>query len=249
MWKTLIIFNEKMFLYNLLYDEYIYKYHFIIDLCIFDKPIGIHYIFFLESKIFKKFFKMGAIRFILKKLRFRIYFKWGIEEYDKKIWFKWFLKGFKYFKSTLLKIKKLKIEPIDYFIFWITRLQRYRHYNLGTSAYDFIYSSRYLSNIFFCKQLFENEFYKKWTYHNSMLMAETELLLTKGKEPILFKLNEYWAIMFYKDLILSLIDSSLLLNILIFFIFESKYKKNLYDLNKYFLIRHYGWNDVKKINI
>ena len=73
-----------------------------------------------------------------------------------------------------------------------------------------------------------------------MYMTETDLLLRKGKEPILFKLNEYWAVMFYKDLILSLIDSSLLLNILFFFIFESKYKKNLYELNKYFLIRHYG---------
>jgi hypothetical protein len=73
-----------------------------------------------------------------------------------------------------------------------------------------------------------------------MYLTETDLLLRKGEEPILFKLNEYWVIMFYRDLILSLIDSSLLLNILFFFIFESNYKKKLYELNKYFLIRHYG---------
>ena len=249
MWETLIEYNEKIFLYNLLYDEYIYKFHFVIDFFIFGKPLGIHYIFFLESKIFIKFYKIGVIRFILKKLRFRIYYKWGIEEYDKKIWYKWFLKGFKFFKSALFKLKKIDIELIDYFVFWITRLHRYRHYNLGTSVYDFIYNSRYLSNLFFCKKLFEKDIYTKKTYENSMFLVETDLLLRKGNEPILFNLNEYWVLMFYKDLILNLIISNFLLNILFFFIFEKKYKKNLYELNKYFLIRHYGWNDVKKINI
>ena len=73
-----------------------------------------------------------------------------------------------------------------------------------------------------------------------MFLVETDLLLRKGNEPILFNLNEYWVLMFYKDLILNLIISNFLLNILFFFIFEKKYKKNLYELNKYFLIRHYG---------
>lgn len=253
MWETLIKMYENKFVENLLFDEYICKYYFVTDLFIFGKPIGIHYIFFLESKIFIKFFKMGIIRFILKRLRFLIYYKWGIEEYDKKIWFKWFLKGFRYFKSSLLKIKKIDIEPIDFFVFWITRLYRYRHYNLGTSAYDYIYMSRNFSNSFFCKKLFEKELFTKKTYKNSSFLIETDLLLIKGKEPILFKLNEYWIVIYYKDLILSLIGSNLLLNILFFFIFERMYKKTLYEyeyeFNKYFLIRHYGWNDVKKINI
>jgi hypothetical protein len=253
MWITLIDLNENLFLCNLLNQEYIFKYFFAIDLNIFCKPMsmGLHYILQYESKIFLKFLKMGVIRFILRKLRFKIYAK---EEslarnfIDLEFWSKWYLKGFKYIKSSILKIKQIEIEPIDYFVFWITRL--YRDYHVFNSFYDFIYYSRYISNYIFCKYLFEGDLFKKWTYKNSPLLEETDLLLNEEHDTGVLKLNEYWVIMYYRDLLLSLINSSILLHIVFFYIFEQKYKINtMYGFNRYFLIRNYGWNDVKKIKI
>jgi hypothetical protein len=78
----LIDFNEKFFLSNLLNNEYIHKYFFSLDLSIFCKPIGLHYIFFVESKIFIKFLKMGVLHFFLKKFRLKFYNKWRELEQD-----------------------------------------------------------------------------------------------------------------------------------------------------------------------
>lgn len=250
MWNLLMVFFEKYFFLNMLYNnEYIFKSYIALDGLIFGHGIGLHYMIYFESKIFWKFLNFGALKYVFKKFRFNIRAKeMELEEdfLELEQWGFWFLKLFKYY--SFKKIKRIDVELIDTFVFWISRL--YREYHVFNSYYDFIYNSRFLSNIYFCKIFYEKLIYKQWNYNNSILLNEVDLLITKGKEPLVFKLNEYWTLMFYKDLLLSLINSSILLNILFFFVFEQNSKfKIIYDYNRYFFIRHYGWNDVKKINI
>lgn len=215
---------ESKFVLQLFCHSYIYKSNLISDFF-----INLNFLY-KGNDLFLKFLKISVVVFFSKKLRLEIFNKFEeveLEFLEEENWFKWFFKKFRYF--ILLNFSTMKPNPIDYFCFWICR--NFRFYNPKISGCDFIIYSKYVSFSIFLKSLFENLLYKKGI-----------------DESINFDVDKYLVISFFKDIILNLIEFNWILNILFFFIFELKFL-NTYKFNQFFILRHFAWNDFKKLNL
>jgi hypothetical protein len=235
MFSFLIKSIEREFILQCLSNTYyIYLYYLIIDNFIFFCPSKMHKFFLKELNFFWKFAKISIAYFFKKNIRLNMIEKLvevRLNLLDEDLWFDWFLNKFKYY--DFLNIKKIKIEIIDYFCFWICRV--HRSYNWIASIYDIISFSKYVSNFIFCKYLFMKNLYKDYTEVDS-------------KELVFFDIDNYLVISFYKDLILSYINKTFNLNVLFFFI--TLFKSDTFlNFKKYHFFRHFVWNDLKKLNL